>query len=74
VIKVATRDDLARRWHDLMDINAGKIATGSATIEDIGWELFHMMLDVASGKKPGLNIGNSITLWSCSTRHQLPDC
>lgn len=51
VIKVATRDDLARRWHDLMDINAGKIATGSATIEDIGWELFHMMLDVASGKK-----------------------
>jgi galactarate dehydratase len=74
VIKVATRDDLARRWHDLMDINAGKIATGSATIEDIGWELFHMMLDVASGKKPGLNIGNSITLWSCSIRHQLPDC
>lgn len=51
VIKVATRDDLARRWHDLMDINAGKIATGNATIEDIGWELFHMMLDVASGKK-----------------------
>ncbi|MBK1890522.1 galactarate dehydratase [Undibacterium sp. 14-3-2] len=51
VIKVATRDDLARRWHDLMDINAGKIATGSSTIEDIGWELFHMMLDVASGKK-----------------------
>lgn len=51
VIKVATRDDLARRWHDLMDINAGKIATGDATIEDIGWELFHMMLDVASGKK-----------------------
>ena len=26
VIKVATRDDLARRWHDLMDVNAGRIA------------------------------------------------
>lgn len=51
VIKVATRDDLARRWHDLMDINAGKIASGEATIEDIGWELFQMLLDVASGKK-----------------------
>jgi galactarate dehydratase len=51
VIKVATRSDLARRWHDLMDVNAGRIADGSATIEDVGWELFHLMLDVASGRK-----------------------
>ena len=51
VIKVATRTDLAKRWNDLMDINAGKIADGTATIEDIGWEMFHMMLDVASGRK-----------------------
>ena len=51
VIKVATRSDLARRWHDLMDINAGTIADGSATIEEVGWELFRLMLDVASGRK-----------------------
>jgi galactarate dehydratase len=51
VVKVATRDDLARRWHDLMDINAGRIATGDATIADVGWELFHFLLDVASGRK-----------------------
>ena len=51
VIKVATRSDLARRWHDLMDVNAGRIADGDATIEDIGWEMFHLMLDVASGRK-----------------------
>jgi len=51
VIKVATRSDLARRWHDLMDVNAGTIADGSATIEDVGWELFRLMLDVASGRK-----------------------
>jgi len=51
VIKVATRSDLARRWHDLMDVNAGRIADGEATIEDIGWEMFHLMLDVASGRK-----------------------
>ena len=51
VIKVATRTDLARRWNDLMDINAGKIADGTATIEDIGWEMFHLMLEVASGRK-----------------------
>jgi galactarate dehydratase len=51
VIKVATRSDLARRWHDLMDVNAGTIADGSATIEQVGWELFRLMLDVASGRR-----------------------
>ena len=51
VIKVATRNDLARRWHDLMDVNAGRIASGEATIEDVGWELFRLILDVASGRK-----------------------
>jgi galactarate dehydratase len=51
VIKVATRSDLARRWHDLMDLNAGTIATGEKTIADVGWELFRLMLDVASGRK-----------------------
>ncbi len=51
VIKVATRSDLARRWHDLMDVNAGRIAEGSASIDDVGWELFQLMLDVASGRK-----------------------
>ena len=51
VVKVATRTDLARRWHDLMDMNAGRIADGEITIEEAGWELFHMLLDVASGRK-----------------------
>jgi len=51
VIKVATRGDLARRWHDLMDVNAGSIAEGRASIEEVGWELFRLMLDVASGRK-----------------------
>ena len=51
VIKVATRTDLARRWHDLMDVNAGRIADGAASIEEVGWELFRLMLEVASGRK-----------------------
>jgi galactarate dehydratase len=51
VIKVATRSDLARRWHDLMDINAGVIADGEGTIEQVGWQMFQLMLDVASGRK-----------------------
>jgi len=51
VSKVATRSDLARRWHDLMDIDVGTIADGTATIEQVGREMFHLMLDVASGRK-----------------------
>jgi len=51
VIKVATRSDLARRWHDLMDVNAGSIADGSSSIEDVGWELFRLMLEIASGRR-----------------------
>jgi galactarate dehydratase len=51
VIKVATRSELTRRWHDLMDVDAGRIATGGATIEELGWELFHTMLAVASGRR-----------------------
>ncbi|MDR7331224.1 galactarate dehydratase [Roseateles asaccharophilus] len=51
VVKVATRTDLARRWHDLMDINAGRIADGEVSIEETGWEMFRLLLDVASGRK-----------------------
>ncbi len=51
VIKVATRSELAKRWHDLMDIDAGVIATGEATVDDVGWQLFRYLLDVASGRQ-----------------------
>src|SRR5689334_7171917 len=50
VIKVSTRSELAQRWNDLIDLDAGRIATGEATIEEIGWELFRLMLEVASGR------------------------
>lgn len=51
VIKVASRSSLARRWSDLIDIDAGRIATGEATIEQVGWEIFHTVLEVASGTR-----------------------
>jgi galactarate dehydratase len=51
VIKVSTRKALSERWHDLIDLDAGRIATGEASIADIGWELFRMILDVASGRR-----------------------
>ncbi len=51
VIKVASRTSLAKRWSDLIDIDAGTIATGKATIEEVGEAIFQMILDVASGRK-----------------------
>ena len=51
VIKVATRTDLAKRWHDLIDVNAGLIADGEQSLEQAGWSLFEEMLAVASGKR-----------------------
>jgi galactarate dehydratase len=51
VIKVSTRSELAKRWNDLIDLDAGPIASGEKTIEQVGWELFQLMLDVASGRK-----------------------
>lgn len=51
VVKVSSRTALAEKWSDLIDIDAGRIATGQATIEEVGWELFRFILDVASGRK-----------------------
>ncbi|MBM3786124.1 MAG: galactarate dehydratase, partial [Acidobacteria bacterium] len=51
VVKVSSRTALAEKWPDLIDVDAGTIATGRATIEDVGWELFRYILDVASGRK-----------------------
>jgi len=51
VIKVATNSGLAERWHDLIDVDAGRIATAQATVEDVGWEIFSLILEVASGSR-----------------------
>ncbi|MBD8705922.1 MULTISPECIES: galactarate dehydratase [unclassified Pseudomonas] len=68
VVKVSTRTELAQRWPDLIDVDAGRIATGRASIEDLGWELFHFYLDVASGKKTTwtekYRLHNDITLFN----------
>lgn len=51
VIKISSRTTLAERWPDLIDLDAGRIATGAATIEEVGGEIFRLILDVASGRK-----------------------
>ncbi len=51
VVKISSQTSLAEKWHDLIDLDAGSIATGKATIESVGWEIFHFILEVASGRK-----------------------
>jgi len=68
VIKMSTRTDLAQRWPDLIDLDAGRIASGEATIEEVGWDLFRLILDVASGRtKPWSDrwgLFNALTLFN----------
>ena len=51
VIKVCSRNDMKDMWQDLIDINAGPIATGDSTIQEIGTELFNKIINVASGRE-----------------------
>ena len=51
VIKVCSRNEMKANWFDMIDISAGDIATGAATLEEVGTELFRYILDVASGRK-----------------------
>ncbi|MFV0466883.1 MAG: galactarate dehydratase [Lachnospiraceae bacterium] len=51
VLKVCSRNEMKQMWGDLIDINAGPIATGDATIKEIGMQLFEKIIAVASGKE-----------------------
>jgi galactarate dehydratase len=68
VIKVASRTVLAQRWPDLIDVDAGRIATGTATIETVGRELFDLILEVASGRRQTcaekLGLHNALALFN----------
>jgi galactarate dehydratase len=68
VIKVSSNSTLSNRWFDLIDFDAGPIAFGDKTIEEMGWELFQLILDTASGKKKvaadRLGIHNDLVLFN----------
>lgn len=51
VIKVCSRSEMKALWPDLIDIDAGAIATGEKTIARVGEELFAEIIAVASGEK-----------------------
>lgn len=49
VIKIAANPHMYERLAGDMDVNAGRIITGTATLDAVGDEIFDMVLDVASG-------------------------
>jgi altronate hydrolase len=51
VLKISTNTTTGRRMKDNMDINAGAIADGDSTVEEVGQEIFDTLLRVASGEK-----------------------
>ncbi len=51
VIKVCSRNEMKQHWFDMIDLNAGPVASGEKTIREVGTELFNLILDVASGIK-----------------------
>ncbi|MFL6415680.1 MAG: UxaA family hydrolase [Bryobacteraceae bacterium] len=50
-LKISSNSDTFRRMPDNMDINAGPIADGSSTVEEVGREIFEALLRIASGEK-----------------------
>ena len=50
-IKVATNTEMYSRMSEDMDVNAGRIIDGTASLEEVGREIFDLILDVASGRR-----------------------
>jgi arabinonate dehydratase len=51
VLKIASNSQTYRRMLGNMDVNAGRIADGDASIEDVGREIFAALLRIASGER-----------------------
>lgn len=51
VIKIASNPSTWNRMRDNMDVNAGAIAEGERTVQEVGAGIFEMVLRVASGER-----------------------
>jgi altronate dehydratase large subunit len=49
VIKVCANPETFRRMQDDMDVDAGRILEGTASLDEVGEEIFQSVLDVAQG-------------------------
>ena len=51
VIKIATNTATFSRMRENMDVNAGRIADGDATVQQVGREIFDLVLESAAGRQ-----------------------
>jgi altronate dehydratase len=51
VLKIATNSGMFASMRDNMDVNAGRIVDGEASVEEVGREIFAHLLEVASGRR-----------------------
>jgi altronate hydrolase len=49
-IKIATNSEMYERMTEDMDLNAGRILTEGASVEEVGREIYQRMMRVASGE------------------------
>jgi altronate hydrolase len=56
VVKIATNPGVFERMRGNMDINAGRILEGQASVEEIGREIFERVLAAASGQRTSSEI------------------
>lgn len=50
-IKLATNTEMYDRQSEDMDLNCGRIVDGTATLEEVGMEIFNLILETASGRQ-----------------------
>jgi len=51
VIKICANPETYRRLSEDMDVNAGRILAGEATLEEVGREIYDRILRVAAGER-----------------------
>ncbi len=50
VVKLSTNSNLAQRMHDIIDLDTGAVVAGEKTIEQMGEEILHLVIQVAGGE------------------------
>jgi altronate hydrolase len=50
VIKICANPDTYRRLSEDMDVNAGRILEGTASLEDVGDDIYHLVTRIAAGE------------------------
>jgi altronate hydrolase len=73
VIKVCANPETYRRLADDMDVNAGRILQGVATLDEVAAELFELVLPVAAGRQtPSERLGHQEFLLGSKSFEPIP--